>query len=69
MNVLHACEAARILPPVSDNCLRPPALLSAEAEDGESVEWIWTHFAGGHSAVTGYRIVPRWPALLCGGSQ
>jgi len=53
-------------PPTNDNCLCPPMLLSVEVVEGESVEWIWTHFADGHSAVTGYRIVPQWPSLLRG---
>jgi len=55
-----------VAPPADDNCLRPPMLLSVEVEESESVEWIWTHFTDGHSAVSGYRIVPQWPALLRG---
>ena len=50
----------------NDKVLRPPMLLSVEVDEGESVEWIWTHFADGQSAVTGYKIVPRLPALLRG---
>jgi hypothetical protein len=56
----------RLLPPSSEHSLCPPVLLSVDVEEGEAVEWIWTHFADGNSAVTGYRIVPQLPALLRG---
>lgn len=35
------------------------ALLSVELEADQEVEWIWSHYANGTSAVTGYRKVPR----------
>jgi hypothetical protein len=50
--------------PADDNCVRPPTLLSVEVDEGEAIGWIWTHFADGHSAVTGYRLVPLLPALI-----
>jgi hypothetical protein len=53
-----------VAPPADDNRLRPPMLLSVEVEDEETIEWIWTHFADGRSAVTGYRVVPKLPSFL-----
>ena len=52
-----------LVPPADGNRLRPPMLLSVEVENGETVEWIWTHFADGRSAVTGYRVVPKLPSF------
>ena len=46
--------------PTSDQYLRPLALLSVAGEEGEEVEWIWTHFTDGRSVVTGYRIRSKW---------
>jgi hypothetical protein len=57
-------QAHRITAPSANNCLRPPALLTVTVEEGESVEWIWTHSVDGRSTVTGYRIVPKLPNLL-----
>lgn len=51
-------------PPGNNNVVRPPTLLSVMVEDGEVIEWIWTHFADGSSAVTGYRILPQFPGIL-----
>jgi hypothetical protein len=39
-------------------------LLSVNVYDDEDVEWIWTHYADGRSAVTGYRIVYNLPTSL-----
>lgn len=50
--------------PRLDAEVRPPALLSVEVSEGEEVEWIWTHDADGHSMVSGYRVVPKWPRDL-----
>ena len=50
-------------PAGNDPVLRPPALLSVEVNEGDEVEWIWTHYADGRSVVTGYRIVPMLPIL------
>jgi hypothetical protein len=45
-------------------------LLSVELDDGEEIEWIWTHRVEGSSYVSGYRIVPRlpWSARSASGS-
>jgi hypothetical protein len=50
-------SSTRLTPPGNDPVLRPPALLSVEIEEGEDVEWEWTHLVGGRSVATGYRIV------------
>jgi hypothetical protein len=50
--------------PGLDNVLRPPALVSVELDEGEEVEWIWTHYADGRSVVSGYRIVHNLPSNL-----
>jgi hypothetical protein len=55
----------RIVNPPSA-CGPPPAgsLLNVFLSDDEDVEWIWTHYADGRSAVSGYRIVPRAKGAL-----
>jgi hypothetical protein len=59
MIVSYSPFATACVAPPSNIALRPPALLSLELEEGEEVEWQWTHFVDGCSVVTGYRIVPR----------
>ena len=61
MTMDGAFGPTRVMPPAADNYLRPPALLSVEVDEGDDIEWIWTHYADGRSAVTGYRIVPKLP--------
>ncbi|PYP85948.1 MAG: hypothetical protein DMF61_15440 [Blastocatellia bacterium AA13] len=34
-----------------------PALVGVNLAPGEEVRWIWTHYPGGRSVVTGYEIV------------
>jgi hypothetical protein len=36
-------------------------LLSVDMEEGEDIEWIWTHPQDCPSYVSGYRHVPRLP--------
>lgn len=33
-----------------------PAVVSVLLDEGEDVEWVWTHAADGMSVVTGYKI-------------
>jgi hypothetical protein len=44
-----------IAPPNSDPTV-PGAVLSVEIGLDEEVDWVWTHFENGKSAVTGYII-------------
>jgi hypothetical protein len=37
----------------------PSQILSVDLAEDEDVEWNWTHFTDGRSAVTGYRIVKK----------
>ncbi len=37
----------------------PPEVLSVWLGEDEEVRWIWTHMAGGESAVTGYTIFKK----------
>ena len=47
----------RVAAPRPTDCRQVQPILSVEAEPGEDVEWIWTHYPDGRSAVTGYRLV------------
>jgi hypothetical protein len=38
-------------------------LLSVNLNDGEEIDWIWTHPQDGPGYVSGYRIVPKLPQL------
>ncbi len=57
--VAQPANRFRVCSPSCDNYLRPPALLSVELDEGEEVEWIWTHDADGRSMLTGYRRRPN----------
>lgn len=35
----------------------PGAVINVEVADDERIQWSWTHWGPGQSAVTGYRIV------------
>ena len=59
MEIEQAIGPIRVQAPATDYYLRPPALVSVVVEEGEDVEWIWTHFADGRSVATGYRIVNK----------
>ncbi|MGR5150042.1 hypothetical protein ACQKP8_26285 [Photobacterium alginatilyticum] len=37
----------------------PGSILSVELDEGEEVEWLWTHLENGKSAVTGYTIIKK----------
>lgn len=37
----------------------PGAVLSVEIGVDEEVEWVWTHFENGRSAVTGYTLIKK----------
>ena len=62
--VIGAQAASHVMSaPSADWHVRPPALLSVRVDEGEAVEWQWTHFVDGRSVVTGYRIVNRVQSL------
>ncbi len=61
--------AYRKSPPGSDGYVRPPALLSVDVGELEKVRWIWTHPVDGQSFVSGYRIVPKLPAIVTRGGD
>ena len=42
--------------PPSSGSARPGAVLDVELEEGEKVEWTWTHYPDGSKAVTGYSV-------------
>lgn len=43
-------------PQPKDNA-EPPTVISVELDEGEEVEWIWTHTSDGESFVTGYTVI------------
>ena len=45
--------------PRQERGTEPPAVVSVVLDEGEDVEWIWTHTAAGKSVVTGYIITKR----------
>jgi hypothetical protein len=42
--------------PHAEDSPTPPAVVSVLLDEGEDVEWVWTHAADGMSVVTGYKI-------------
>jgi hypothetical protein len=56
--------------PIQNGRPHPPMLLSVDLDQGEEIEWIWTHPQDGPSYVSGYRRVPRlpWSARSASGS-
>lgn len=45
--------------PQPNDAQQAPAVISVELTSDEDVQWQWTHFTDGRSAVTGYTIVTR----------
>lgn len=45
--------------PQPNDAQQAPAAISVELANDEDVQWQWTHFTDGRSAVTGYTIVKR----------
>ncbi|MBV9790630.1 MAG: hypothetical protein JOZ51_20725 [Chloroflexi bacterium] len=45
--------------PQSNDAQQTPAVISVELAEDEDVQWQWTHYTDGRSAVTGYTIVKR----------
>ena len=45
--------------PQPNDAQQAPAVISVELAEDEDVQWQWTHYTDGHSAVTGYTIVKR----------
>jgi len=43
--------------PSSSDATKPGAFISVDVDLDQDVEWIWTHYPDGRSAVTGYRVV------------
>lgn len=41
----------------SSDTSKPGVVLSVEIEEGQKVEWAWTHYPDGSRAVTGYSVV------------
>lgn len=45
--------------PQPDRTVAGPAVISVELNEDEDVQWQWTHYTDGRSAVTGYTIVKQ----------
>lgn len=45
--------------PQPNDAQQAPAVISVELAEDEDVQWQWTHYTDGRSAVTGYTIVKR----------
>jgi hypothetical protein len=45
--------------PHAEDSPTPPAVVSVLLDEGEDVEWVWTHASDGMSVVTGYKITKR----------
>lgn len=54
--VTQSPPCVRVVAPGNESGLRPPALVAVDIEEGEEVDWIWTHLPDGRSVVTGFRI-------------
>ncbi|NJK99259.1 MAG: hypothetical protein HC838_06825 [Spirulinaceae cyanobacterium RM2_2_10] len=50
--------------PYSSDTTKPGALLHVTLEAEQDLVWIWTHFADGRSAVTGYQLQSRSPSVV-----
>lgn len=46
-------------PPANSDKTKPGAVQRVILKPGETVEWEWTHFPDGKSAVTGYNIIKK----------
>jgi hypothetical protein len=45
--------------PQPNHAQQAPAVISVELAEDEDVQWQWTHFNDGRSAITGYTIVKQ----------
>ena len=45
--------------PVDANRGQMQPILDVEVEPDQAVEWVWTHYPDGRSAVTGYNLIAK----------
>jgi hypothetical protein len=48
-----------VQPPVTQLAEQSAPVISVELNEGEEVEWLWTHYPNGQSVVTGYEITKK----------
>jgi hypothetical protein len=48
-----------VQPPVTQLTAQAAPVISIELEADEEIEWLWTHYPNGQSAVTGYEIIKK----------
>ena len=57
---MKTTEKKRIVqPPNAGGAELTSSVISVELNEGEEVNWLWTHFPNGQSVVTGYEIVKK----------
>ena len=55
----QAPQKRTVYAPQPNDAQQAPAVISVELDAVEDVQWQWTHYTDGRSAVTGYTIVKR----------
>lgn len=55
----QAPEKRTVYAPQPNDAQQAPAVISVELAEDEDVQWQWTHYTDGRSAVTGYTIVKQ----------